>query len=87
MGGNFPSQLSDLEYVTWLIHVDKWQKPTQYFKAVILQLKINTLILKTTQKEKCDLVKVLQRTLTHKKSYETHVKSCEEEMTDPLEIL
>ena len=27
----------------WLIHVDVWQKPTQYCKAVILQLKINKL--------------------------------------------
>ena len=26
----------------WLIHVDVWQKPTQYYKAIILQLKINT---------------------------------------------
>ena len=25
----------------WLIHVDVWQKPTQYGKAIILQLKIN----------------------------------------------
>ena len=25
------------------IHTDVWQKPTQYGKAVILQLKINTL--------------------------------------------
>ena len=25
----------------WLIHVDAWQKPTQYCKAIILQLKIN----------------------------------------------
>jgi len=25
----------------WLIHVDEWQKPTQYCKAIILQLKIN----------------------------------------------
>ena len=24
-----------------LIHVDVWQKPTQYCKAIILQLKIN----------------------------------------------
>ena len=24
----------------WLIHVDIWQKPTQYCKAIILQLKI-----------------------------------------------
>ena len=27
----------------WLIHVDVWQKPTQYYKAIILQLKMNTL--------------------------------------------
>ena len=27
----------------WLIHVDVWQKPTQYCKASILQLKINKL--------------------------------------------
>ena len=25
----------------WLIHVDIWQKPTQYHKVIILQLKIN----------------------------------------------
>ena len=25
----------------WLIHVDVWQKPTQYCKTIILQLKIN----------------------------------------------
>ena len=24
----------------WLTHVDVWQKPTQYCKAIILQLKI-----------------------------------------------
>ena len=26
----------------WLIHVDVWQKPTQDYKAIILQLKINS---------------------------------------------
>ena len=25
----------------WLTHVDTWQKPTQYNKAIILQLKIH----------------------------------------------
>ena len=25
----------------WLIHVDVWQKPTQYCKAIILQFKLN----------------------------------------------
>ena len=26
----------------WLIHVDIWQKPTQYCKAILFQLKVNT---------------------------------------------
>ena len=30
------------EYL-WLIHVDVWQKPTQYYKVIILQLKRNKL--------------------------------------------
>ena len=25
----------------WLIHADVWQKPTQYCKAIIFQLKVN----------------------------------------------
>ena len=28
----------------WLIHVDIWQKSTQYCKAIILQLKIKTFL-------------------------------------------
>ena len=32
----------------WLIHVDVWQKPTQYCRAIILQLKINELKKKST---------------------------------------
>ena len=24
----------------WLIHADVWEKPTQFYKAIILQLKI-----------------------------------------------
>ena len=31
----------DIVYL-WLIHVDIWQKPKQYHKSVILQLKIHT---------------------------------------------
>ena len=31
----------------WVIHVDVWQKPTQHYKAIILQLKINKLKKKT----------------------------------------
>ena len=41
MGGRFKREGT---YVyLWLIHVDIWQKPTQYYKAIILLLKINTL--------------------------------------------
>ena len=25
----------------WLMHIDVWQKPTQYLKAIVLQLKVN----------------------------------------------
>ena len=42
----------------WLLHVNIWQKPTQYCKAIILQLKINKL--KNT---------VLAQTLLKKKHY------------------
>ena len=27
----------------WLIHIDVWQKPTQYCKTIILKLKMNSL--------------------------------------------
>ena len=41
VGGKFKEEGT---YVyLWLIHVDIWQKPTQYCKAIILQLKINKL--------------------------------------------
>ena len=35
----------------WLIHVDVWQKPTQFCKAIILQLK-NKLIKKKRKQKK-----------------------------------
>ena len=34
----------------WQIHVDVWQKPTQYWKAIILQLKISKLFKKENGK-------------------------------------
>jgi len=37
----------------WLIHVDVWQKPTQYCKAIIPQLKINKL---NKNKQRCWLL-------------------------------
>ena len=36
----------------WLIHVDEWQKPTQYCKAIILQLKVNK---KTKTTDNCKI--------------------------------
>ena len=35
----------------WLIHVDKWQKPTQQCKTILLQLKIINLKNKTKTKD------------------------------------
>ena len=51
VGGRFKSKGT---YVyLWLIHVDVWQKPTQYCKAITLQLKINKIyILKSKSMEK-----------------------------------
>jgi len=37
VGGRFKKE-GTYEYL-WLIHVDVWQKPAQYCKAIILQLK------------------------------------------------
>ena len=41
MGGRFRRE--GIYVCLWLIHVDVWQKPTQYYKAIIFQLKINKL--------------------------------------------
>ena len=35
----------------WLIHVDVWQKPTRYCKAIILQLKINIFLKRICTKQ------------------------------------
>ena len=45
------------EYL-WLIHGDAWQKPTQYFKAIMRQLKINKMFTKKRQG------KYMQRSIT-----------------------
>ena len=39
VGGRFKREETYVHL--WLIRVDVWQKPTQYYKAIILQLKIN----------------------------------------------
>ena len=41
-GGRAVQEEGDI-YILWLIHVDIWQKPTYYCKAIIFQLKINKL--------------------------------------------
>ena len=42
MGGRFKREGT---YVyLWLVHVDVWQKPIQYYKAVVVQLKINKIL-------------------------------------------
>ena len=45
----YKTEIEEGTYVhLWLIHVDVWKKPTQHWKAIVLQLKINKLyILKT----------------------------------------
>ena len=39
VGGRFKRE--GTHAYSWMIHVDVWQKPTQYCKSSILQLKIN----------------------------------------------
>ena len=41
-GGRWVQEGGDMYLCLWPIHVDVWQRPTQYCKAIILQLKINT---------------------------------------------
>ena len=41
MGGRFKREGTCV--YTWLIHADVWQKSQQYYKAIILQLKIKFL--------------------------------------------
>ena len=41
VGGGKGVQEEGTYVYLWLIHVDVWQKPTQYCKAIILQLKVN----------------------------------------------
>ena len=38
---------------TWLIHVDVWQKPTKFCKAIVLQLKKKTIAEKIDQIDLC----------------------------------
>ena len=49
MGGRFKRE-GTYAYL-WLIHVDVWQKLTQYCKAIILQLRIINLFTKRRKNE------------------------------------
>ena len=64
MGGRFKREETFAHL--WLIHVDVWQKPIQYCKAIILQLKVKKKFSLKLKKEKitttpfrCDLNQVL----------------------------
>ena len=41
VGGEWEVQEEETYVYLRLIHTDVWQKPAQYWKAIILQLKIN----------------------------------------------
>ena len=47
VGGSFKREGTDAHL--WLIHVAVWQKSNQYYKAIILQLKINKMLKKTVK--------------------------------------
>ena len=42
VGGRFKTEGTYVHL--WLIHIDVWQKSTQYCKAIILQLNINKIL-------------------------------------------
>ena len=44
VGGRFKRE--ETYVYLWLIHVEVWQKPIQYCKAIIFQFKINNFFLK-----------------------------------------
>ena len=45
-GGRKEAQEEGTYVYLWLIHVDVWQKPTQNYKALTLQVKINKILKK-----------------------------------------
>ena len=48
VGGRF--QWKGKYVYLWLIRVDVWQKPTQFCKVIIIQLKINKFLKKLSKK-------------------------------------
>ena len=57
VGGRFKRERTHV--YLWLIRVDVWQNPTQYCKAIILQLKIKKRIKVKKKKEKKSYFKIL----------------------------
>ena len=39
-GGREVPEEADIGIYLWLIHVDVWEKPTQYCRGIILQVKM-----------------------------------------------
>ena len=62
LGGGREFQREGTYIYLWLIHVDVWQKPTKYCKAIILQLKINLNI----KKMSCFLTFLVDRELENR---------------------
>ena len=44
VGGGRRLQQKGTYVYLWLIHIDVWQKPMQYCKVIILQVKINKIL-------------------------------------------
>ena len=55
VGGRFEREGAHV--CLWLINVDIWQKPTQYCKAILFQLKVNTFL---KEMQKSFTLKILQ---------------------------
>jgi len=53
VGGRRRAKMEATYVYLWSIHIDVWQKPTQYCKTTVLQLKIN--FLKWRQQERCEV--------------------------------
>ena len=56
----------------WLIHDDVWQKPTQYCKVIILQLKIKTTAIATTAADKGNQARKTKALITGTKTKVNH---------------
>ena len=59
IGGRFKREGTYVQL--WLLHVDIWQKPTQYCKVVILQLKSKLKTTTTTKTEEAKNLKKLRK--------------------------